>query len=397
MKVHEVCKQGFGLHQTFPPRFGWFKKAYDQALTNNAIFSDPDATVELGVGKNMVDAIAFWSLAFRILKAEQISKKTSAVYSSTEFGSLLFGEDGLDPYLELPQSLWFLHWMAMRPGGRLPVWWLTFGAFGQYEFSSEELVEFVIGETGSGPWQYTNTKPIIKDVDCLLRMYSPRMSKNKTALDDYLDSPFRDLGLVSPSSIDKGSYRFNVGAKPGLDDLLVLLTCLDFIRLQDTNSLTIPRLVADLGSPGRMFKLSEPALTSAINEVVNEIDGVVLATPAGVPQLIIEDDILEVMKSILHKMYPGWMGESDLAQVFQLSVPQSDGVKAKRTKTKKSDVLSASVRPEAVNVAENPKKKTPRVKTDRAQKLTSSKKSSSTAKTSTKKKPTTAKTGAKRK
>jgi hypothetical protein len=100
MKVHEVCKQGFGLHQTFPPRFGWFKKAYDQALTNNAIFSDSDATVELGVGKNMVDAIAFWSLAFRILKAEQISKKTSAVYSSTEFGSLLFGEDGLDPYLE---------------------------------------------------------------------------------------------------------------------------------------------------------------------------------------------------------------------------------------------------------------------------------------------------------
>lgn len=397
MKVHEVCKQGFGLHQTFPPRFGWFKKAHDQALANSTVFSDPGATVELGVGKNMVDAIAFRSLAFRILKAEQISKKTSAVYSSTEFGSLLFGEDGLDPYLELPQSLWFLHWMAMRPGGRLPVWWLTFGAFGQYEFSSEELVEFVIGETSSGPWQYSNTKPIIKDIDCLLRMYSPRMSKNKTALDDYLDSPFRDLGLVSPSSIDKGSYRFNVGTKPGLDDLLVLLTCLDFIRLQDTKSQTIPRLVADLGSPGRMFKLSEPALSSAINEVINKIDGVILATPAGVPQLIIEGDILEVMKSILHKMYPGWIGESDLAEVFPLTVPQSGVEKTKRARTKKLGAPSPSIHEQANDNEGILGEKTPRAKVNHTEKSKSAKKSSSSITTDTKKKSTASKSGAKRK
>ena len=397
MKVHEVCKQGFGLHQTFPPRFGWFKKAYDQVLTNETIFSSPDATVELGVGKNMVDAIAFWSLAFRILKAEQISKKTSAVYSSTEFGSLLLGGDGLDPYLELPQSLWFLHWMAMRPGGRLPVWWLTFGVFAQYEFSSEELVEFVIGETSVGPWQYSNTKPIIKDIDCLLRMYSPRMSKNKTALDDYLDSPFRDLGLVSPSSIDRGSYRFNVGAKPGLDDLLVLLTCLDFIRFQDTKSLTIPRLVADFGSPGRIFKLSEPALTSAINRVVNKIDGVKLATPAGVPQLIIEGDILGVMRNILHEMYPGWIGESDLAKVFQLSVPQLDGVKTKGAKNRTSELLRASTQKNATDNEGDLKKKMSREKVKRTDKPISTKKVSPSDTANTKQKPAAAKKGVKRK
>ena len=67
MKVHEVCKPGFGLHQTFPPRFGWLKKAYDGVQENPAIFSDQDATVELGVGKNMVEAIAFWAVAFQIL------------------------------------------------------------------------------------------------------------------------------------------------------------------------------------------------------------------------------------------------------------------------------------------------------------------------------------------
>ncbi len=343
MKVHEVCKQGFGLHQTFPPRFGWFKKAFDQAVAKETIFSDPDATVELGVGKNMVDAIAFWALAFRILKAEQSSKKLPASYSATEFGELLFSEDGLDPYLELPQSLWLLHWMAMRPGGRLPVWWLTFGVFGQYEFSSEELSEFIIGETSSGPWQYSNPKPISKDIDCLLRMYSPRMSKNRTALDDYLDSPFRDLGLIAPSSIDKGSYRFQVGTKPGLDDLLVLLACLDFIRLQGTTSLTVPRLVADFGSPGRVFKLNEPALSHSLNQVVSEIDGVILATPAGVPQLVVVGEILSVMHKVLAKMYPAWNGTVDLGKVFPLLSSQDDAAvrplaKERASKTSKSAV-----------------------------------------------------------
>lgn len=324
MKLEEACRQGFGLHQTFPPRFGWLKKAFDEAQKNPTIFSKPDATVQLGVGKNMVDAIAFWAVAFRILETSQDSKKSASTYKLTAFGSLLFDEKnekkGLDPYLESPQSLWFLHWMAMRPVSRLPVWWLTFAMFSQTEFNTEDLYSFIFEETEER-WDYSKEKPIQKDLDCMMRMYSPRVAKAKASLDDYLDSPFRDLGLIVPSSIsskDRNSYRFQIGEKPGLAPLMVLLACLDFMNLQGTNSLTAPRLATDIGSPGRVFRLNEAALNAALSTASTSIKNVSLSSQAGVPQLSFENkkSIHEVMAEVIEAMYPGKNFAIDLADVF---------------------------------------------------------------------------------
>ena len=328
MKLEEACRQGFGLHQTFPPRFGWLKKAFDEAQKNPTIFSKQDATVQLGVGKNMVDAIAFWAVAFRILETSQDSKKSASIYKLTAFGSLLFDEKnekmGLDPYLESPQSLWLLHWMAMRPVSRLPVWWLTFAMFSQTEFNTEDLYSFVFEETEER-WDYSKEKPIQKDLDCMMRMYSPRVAKAKASLDDYLDSPFRDLGLIVPSSIsskDRNSYRFQIGEKPGLAPLMVLLACLDFMNLQGTNSLTAPRLATDIGSPGRVFRLNEAALNAALSTASTSIKNVSLSSQAGVPQLSFENkkSIHEVMAEVIEAMYPGKKIQVDIADVFPQKV-----------------------------------------------------------------------------
>lgn len=322
MKLEEACRQGFGLHQTFPPRFGWLKKAFDRAIETPTIFSSPDATVQLGVGKNMVDAIAFWAVAFRILESSQESKKSASSYKPTAFGSLMFEEEGLDPYLESPQSLWFLHWMAMRPVSRLPVWWLTFAMFSQTEFNTEDLYGFVFDETKER-WDYSKEKPIQKDLDCMMRMYSPRIAKAKASLDDYLDSPFRDLGLIVPSSIsskDRNSYRFQIGEKPGLTPLMVLLACLDYMNLQDTNSLTAPRLAGDIGSPGRVFRLNEAAINSSLNIATEKLESVSLSRPAGVPQLLVNRPIHEVMSDVIREMYESNEIRFDMESVFPQKV-----------------------------------------------------------------------------
>ena len=356
MKLEEACRQGFGLHQTFPPRFGWLKKAFDEAQKNPTIFSKQDATVQLGVGKNMVDAIAFWAVAFRILETSQDSKKSASSYKLTAFGSLLFDEKnekmGLDPYLESPQSLWLLHWMAMRPVSRLPVWWLTFAMFSQTEFNTEDLYSFVFEETEER-WDYSKEKPIQKDLDCMMRMYSPRVAKAKASLDDYLDSPFRDLGLIVPSSIsskDRNSYRFQIGEKPGLAPLMVLLACLDYMNLQGALNLTAPRLSSDIGSPGRVFRLNEAALNAALSIATAKINGVRLETPAGVPQLVMKKPVYEVMTEVIEAMYPGKKIQVDIADVFPQKVVSSTPLlqsekKSKSPKMKqKSDDIAASTK-----------------------------------------------------
>jgi hypothetical protein len=80
----------FANHETFHPRFGWLKKGFDAAKNNADIFSQDDAPVRLGVGKNMVRAIRYWCSAFKLLDKNN---------APTRFGEKLLGENGWDCYL----------------------------------------------------------------------------------------------------------------------------------------------------------------------------------------------------------------------------------------------------------------------------------------------------------
>ena len=58
----------FARHETFCPRYGWLKKGFDAIKKYPDIFTRDDAIEILGVGKNMVRAIRFWCVAFKITK-----------------------------------------------------------------------------------------------------------------------------------------------------------------------------------------------------------------------------------------------------------------------------------------------------------------------------------------
>ena len=62
--VAEATRPVFARHETFHPRHGWFRKAV-VGVRADQIFTAADATVRLGVGKNMVRAIRFWATAAR--------------------------------------------------------------------------------------------------------------------------------------------------------------------------------------------------------------------------------------------------------------------------------------------------------------------------------------------
>ena len=54
----------FARHETFHPRHGWLKKGFDAVQERSDIFATADAHLDLGVGKNMGQAIRYWSTAF---------------------------------------------------------------------------------------------------------------------------------------------------------------------------------------------------------------------------------------------------------------------------------------------------------------------------------------------
>ncbi len=81
----------FARHETFHPRYGWLKKGFDKASEDEMIFSREDAPVILGVGKNMVKAIRYWSTAFKILKEGRLPGSKGNKLVPSEFGLKLSG------------------------------------------------------------------------------------------------------------------------------------------------------------------------------------------------------------------------------------------------------------------------------------------------------------------
>lgn len=306
MGLEQAAMPVFAGHQTFHPRFGWIKKGFDAASTNSFVFAEPDAPVKLGVGKNMAEAIRFWCVATKVLvRKPHPTRSRQSVYLPTNLGEALLGEGGLDPFMEDPSSLWMLHWQALSHQSSLPIWWSVFNDFPGIEFSEDELVRYCADEIAATTWSQPKETSVRKDVDCLLRMYTTRQTRHRQSIDEMLDSPFRDLGLITPAASGDRTYRFVRGKKPTMSAIAVAYACLDFLAVSDPDARTasMNRLAADPGSPGRLLKLTEDSIAAAIEEVSGLSEQISLASPAGTSQLVVDGEPAAVASQLLNRYH----------------------------------------------------------------------------------------------
>jgi hypothetical protein len=131
-----------GGHETFAFRNGWLKKGVDAAVENGKVFTEENALVTLGVGKNMVRSIRHWCLATGLLE-EESSSGYSRPLQATWLADRLFLEDGWDPFLEKLGSLWLLHWHVATNRVRGLVWAISFSEYLETEFTKQSIVNFI--------------------------------------------------------------------------------------------------------------------------------------------------------------------------------------------------------------------------------------------------------------
>jgi hypothetical protein len=322
MTLEQAATPTFANHQTFHPRFGWLKKGYDAAALDPNVFNDKAAPVRLGVGKNMVEAIRFWALALKVVaRRPHPDRPRTSVYTPTRIGRALLDDHGLDPYMEDPATLWMLHWLALSERSILPVWRLTFNDFGVLEFTEDELLQFCVDEIAATTWSQPKKSSVQKDVDCLLRMYSRREAQGRQSVDDLLDSPFRELGLIQPSpGAKKNTYRMIRGAKITLPAAAITYACLDYMSRSVAGSQTISltRLAADQGSPGRLMKLTEQDIADALKDSAKVVSHLQLARPAGSLQLAISASPGDVAFELLASRHEQRSSSLPSAQDFSL-------------------------------------------------------------------------------
>ncbi len=305
-RLSDELHPAFARHETFHPRYGWLKKGFDAATEDSEVFLRKDATTILGVGKNMVRAIRYWCVAYKVLseeKSEENPRLNKMV--PTEFGNELLAEDGWDPYLEDPGSLWLLHWQLLRPPCRAPAWWAIFNDLHSPEFSDESLLEQLRRFRDERGWAEVVDNSLDKDVRCVLRMYGS-VTKGRDLLEDSVDSPFAELGLIRPVPGDSREWRISTGAKRDLPDDIVAYACLDYAELIETEAkvLGVAGLARNEGSPGRALALNETSLGDALTRFSEQ--GVIeLTHAAGNRQLVLPAAPAQIRRAILNCYYEG--------------------------------------------------------------------------------------------
>ena len=276
------AKVAFGRHETFGLRYGWLPKGFQAFLENPDIFKDDEATVRLGVGKNMVSSIRYW------LQASRIIKRTNDGLISTKLGELLLSEDGWDPYLEDEATIWLIHWLIATNAEMATATYWFFNRFHKPEFTTVEVTSALLDFAKEKITAKASETTIKNDIALVLRMYVQSAGSTRTPLEEALDSPLSLLQLVSRMPGNK-MYQSKSDTHERLPLGIFGFAVAEIFNSRNTNMIPIEDLMYssdDYPALGSVFRLTENALITKLEKLLNYLPGYFeLRETAGIHQL----------------------------------------------------------------------------------------------------------------
>lgn len=294
----------FSGHQSFALRNTWLTKGVLASAENSRIFSEPNALVTLGVGKNMVESIRYWCQATQMV--EDVPG-TRGNYQPSLWGRRFFcgkskdscgkseppccnSEPPWDPYLEDTATLWFVHWLLATNVSCAGAIYYAFNELHAAEFTRASL-ERDIAAFAELHEARTTPDTIRRDVGVFIRNYLGGADRADSPPEDILDCPLVELGLLVQES-NGLLFSFQRGPKPSLPDGVFVAAMAEFARRSEERTLSFDELAYAPCSPGRVFRLDEPALAERLERVSEMTDGAWSYTETtGLRQVLLRDDV----------------------------------------------------------------------------------------------------------
>jgi hypothetical protein len=313
-------KARFTGHDTFPLRYGWLYKAINYMNSGGKIQTSNEentrkAIVDLGVGKNMVNAIRYWAESTSIIDVNYTSKLIDYTVSHT--GNYLFGspdELGKDPYLEQIGSIWLIHFWLNFNSKYLSSYRYFFNHSNVQHFEKskllsdckEDLRKLVSNDFG-------NENTLKKDIDCFLNTYCKKFksSASKKILqinEDHFTSPLSELNLIQDNG--GGFYISDLTERPDLPIEIFIYGLVKFAELETVdskiNTVDFDSLLTKPCSPGRIFRLSESGLGQKLDEAQTFSKGTISWIDSlGLRQIRIKQNASDSPTSFLDSYYGG--------------------------------------------------------------------------------------------
>jgi hypothetical protein len=275
-------KLHFSGHESFACKQFWLKKGFDFAEQRHS-FSDETAVVELGVGKNMVNSIRYWSKSFNIIDDNDIA---------SEFGIKIFSENGFDPYLEDTGTIWLLHYNLIKKN-KASIYSLLFNEFRKerVDFTKEQFHSFLKRKCNENDTDVKyNENTINSDINVLLKNFSRPDSKSRLEIEDVFSNMFLDLDLITnykKRNIEEHLidwYRIEGNTREELPVEILLFVILD--NFKSETSISFRQLLVGYNSPGSVFALTAEGLYNKIQQIVNKYNNTIVYSETAGNQVL---------------------------------------------------------------------------------------------------------------
>jgi len=302
----ESIKPIFSGHETFPLRYGWLKKVYDvvseaeaNSLDAKDVFNCSESISSFGVGKNMVSSMRHWALHMGVLNDNKVTKDAHN----------LLQDDGLDPWMENPTTLWRIHWILAQKSNLVIYHWF-FNYYNGGVFDRKLINDEINDLCTKKEWKRPSPTTLKRDVECFVRMYAGKDLSARKLDDDPIESPLSELSLIKPVN-KQGYFIPNRGPKATLSVGMFMLAVITFWKDHAVSeaSLSLESMLYDPFSPGRIFLLDETSLLEKIYKIPSLFAGKIdWSETAGMRQFtkaanISLSDIKKTAEKMIKKEY----------------------------------------------------------------------------------------------
>ncbi|WP_055531310.1 DUF4007 family protein [Streptomyces graminilatus] len=305
------CLPAFGRHQGYPPRYGWLRKTYLALREDPGCLRQLDnAMMILGVGSSMVKSMRFWIQAFGLA-----SPADGGLVPTARGHWLLDDEQGADPFLEEPASLYLLHWWLLSAAQcHVPSWRYLFGHTALRSYSRSTLQQMITGIADSTGWKAPAPSVVARDIACMVGMYAPsHPDQPLERVEDALFNPFRSLRMLTTSGAPEDSrdrtHTVTISRMAGQTCPAAVLAyaSLDYAARTagpGPGSIAVARLASVPDGPGRLLLTDTPGLLRALRSTGRRHEGLAVTESAGEALLAYSVPPAALAKKVLASTFP---------------------------------------------------------------------------------------------
>lgn len=288
----------FSGHDTFHCRQQWLLKGIELIDNKelNGFHNLEESILNLGVGKNMVQAIQYWLRAFGLIDEEK---------KLTEIAKLIFSKErGFDRYLEDEGTLWLLQYLICNVD-IASIYKLIFSDYAKErisnEFDERQILNFIklkITETNN---RETSENTLNSDFKVFIQSYFSGIRTLKSLEDDY-NSPLIELNLISSISRENGIITYKLNRENRVDfPLEIFGFCLYDLYGNDT-AIQFKEIRKTLGA---YFVLTNEGLEIIIERLCLKYPEFIFNDDAGVRQIQLKANTENYKLKLLQNYYHG--------------------------------------------------------------------------------------------